>query len=231
MAGFWRAAYQPISCPRSGALFAIPSRGNGGCEALRKVIGRGDPDRLIAVWHKLHVQPEAEGATTSVLALPPVVAERAQAATAEITAKLEELTGVLWQAAERLASQRVQGEAEAARAEAAGLRVQLDEAHGVLKTADEARSAVELEVERLAARLLEVEAAAAERVQLAERQAVIAEAAAAAARDEAQRVREDLRAALDAVGRVQARRGGEMHPPRSSPPSPGVLSDLPAGTS
>ena len=133
--------------------------------SLRKVIGRGDPDRLIAVWHKLHVQPEAEGATTSVLALPPVVAERAQAATAEITAKLEELTGVLWQAAERLASQRVQGEAEAARAEAAGLRVQLDEAHGVLKTADEARGAVELEVQRLAARLLEVEAAAAERVQ------------------------------------------------------------------
>ena len=170
--------------------------------ALRRVVGRGDPGRLQAVWWNQR-QAEVAGdveAAASATPLPPVEVEVVEA----MQGKVGDLAGELWRAAERLAVERVQGEAEAARAESASLRHELDQAAAVLTAADEAREAAEERAERLAAQ----EAEAARWYEGVESRVAAAEARATAAEAETRRVREDLRAALDAVGRVKGKVSG-----------------------
>lgn len=163
--------------------------------SLRRVVGRGDPARLQAVWgqHQTEAGSHVE-ATPGSVTLPPVVVEAVEV----MRGRVGDLAADLWRAAERLASERAHGEAEAARAETATLRHQLDQAAVALAAADEARDAAEERAERLAV----IEAQATAWYDDVERRVATADARAAAAEAETARVREDMRAVLDAIGRV-----------------------------
>lgn len=153
--------------------------------ALRRVVGRGDPARLISLW-QVHqserVQPN-EAPLESLLPVPPVVVKSIDA----MKARVGELAVELWRVADFISVQRVQGEADAVRRELNTLRDELDQASVALAAADQAREVAEVEVERLELVASEAVQAAAE----AEQRAKLAEALAEA-------VRHDLRESLTA---------------------------------
>ena len=150
--------------------------------SLRRVIGRGDPERLAAVWEAARRADTAPAESAVPVVLPPVLSDLVASMVAGTASQLGDFAARVWVAAERLAAERAGGEAEAARAEAADLRHQLDEARDIIRAADERAEAAE-------AQAVDATAAAAE----------VREAAAA----DVARARDDLRAALDAVGRMQ----------------------------
>ena len=150
--------------------------------SLRRVLGRGDPTRLGTVWQVAQAAPAAGTATgNAVVPLPSVVADRVE----EVKAQVADLAGDLWRFAECLALQRLQGETEAARTEAANLRVQLDDAQDVLARMDILRDVHRQTVEDAERGARESAAA----LQAAEERARVAEGIADAARA-------DLRAML-----------------------------------
>lgn len=175
--------------------------------ALRRVIGRGDPNRLHWVWRDRERRQAGEGGGAAVQQpvvhpLPPVAAEQVSQMQAAIAGQVEALASGFWHAAERLAAERLQGEAEAARAEASALRVQLDEAEAVLVAADEARAEAVEQVEAMAVRLQRAEQELGLTQREAERAAGVAAALLAESRAETERVRADLRAAMETLGRL-----------------------------
>lgn len=163
--------------------------------SLRRVLGRGDPVRLGAVWQARQVDAEPVPDVEASRPLPPVVAEQVEALRADLATRAGELGAALWRAAERLAAERASGEAEAARAEAAALRSQLDAAGEVVAAADAARDEAEREAERLRVLVTEAEAAILVVRGEADRRVTVAEALADAARA-------DLRSAMEALGRL-----------------------------
>lgn len=182
----------------AGRALAAEGRSVNGW-SLRRALGRGDPVRLNAVWvaRQSCIAPVPDAEAAAARPLPPVVAEHVEALRSDLAARAGELGTALWVAAERVAAERLHGEAEAARAEAAALYVQLDEAREVVAAADAAREAAEREAEGLRARLAAVEAEAVAARGDLERRLSVAEAVALAAR-------EDLRLGLSRGGDVPA---------------------------
>ena len=166
----------------AGRTLAAEGRAVSGW-SLRGVIGRGDPVRLDAVWQRMRdVRPAVDAAVPVSVALPPVVEACLVAAQEAVTERMAALAGDLWQAAERLAAERLHRDVDIARMEAADLRMHLNEAHAIVTAADD-------------------------QVDAAEARAEAAEAAAEATRQDASTkvaaARDDLRLALEALGRVQ----------------------------
>lgn len=155
--------------------------------SLRRVIGRGDPNRLNAIWEeRQRAAPQpASVAAELTRPLPPVVAERVTAFQERLGGHVSDMANGLWHAAERIAFERFHGEAEAARAELAAVRAQLDEAGAVVSAADQARADAVARADEMEDRLV----AASEELDAARARAVASEAVASAARA-------DLRAAL-----------------------------------
>ena len=150
--------------------------------SLWRMIKRGDPGRMQSVWDAALQADAPAPDVTPVVVLPQSVADLAGQARESVSARVGELASSLWEAAERIASERVRAEVEAARAQVAELRRVLEEANAAVVEAN-----------------AEVEAAT-DRAEDAEAKMATAKAETDA---EVERVRGDLRAALDAIGRIQ----------------------------
>lgn len=153
--------------------------------SLRRAIGRGDPGRLGSVWETARQQADAPAVAevAPVVVLPQSVAELAGQARQAVSDKVAELAGALWAAAERVASERVRAEVDVARVQIAECRRELEEARSAVVEAD-----ADAQVAR-------------EQAQDVERQITALRAETDA---EVERVRGDLRMALDAIGRLPA---------------------------
>ncbi len=177
----------------AAALVAQGKATNGW--SLRGVIGKGKPERLLAVWQGQQEsgQPTPAAAEPEVPVLPPAIADHLAEAVERVAADLRGLVGQAWSRAADLAARRVQEEVEEARARVVALEDEVAEAARVLDETDQAAAA--LADERDGAR---EEADAARRATAAAEQTARERAAADAARlADAERLVGELRHQVD----------------------------------
>lgn len=163
---------------------------------LRRVLGRGRPDRLEAIWR----EQQAEAAPTpapepEAPPLPPAISEHLAAAEERALADVRGLVAAAWRLAADLAARRVADEIRDARGRVAVLEAELTEAGRAVEAADERGAMLEQDLGAARQAAASAEAALAEARTEAERAAAAAAARQEAATQEAGRLRDELAAA------------------------------------
>lgn len=186
--------------------------------ALRQVIGRGRPDRLMSLWRDQQPAPDITPPPPAAPALPPALDDALAAASDGMASELARLFGAAWATAHEVAQARIATEAEDARRRVEDLTAERDEALQALEEADARIAALEAERDAERTRADDAEeartlldkvsresgAAAQAQMMALEMRAVAAERRAEVAEDRAERVARDamdrLSAALAAHG-------------------------------